>query len=174
MWHQHHAGVGYSLCLSTLSYNQLDIHWTKNDSKHSTRECIRDPCIYISEGRWTEPLGISGTRRTPPSPSKQRWSITDPKCVPANKGCRSIHSIHGLAPTDPRVHPASDAHTDSGHRVELVTQPPPTPLKVAWSFPQWGQNTKHIYSHKGWGALTTVIKTQSLVPATRGFTSEEQ
>lgn len=81
-WHQHHAEWVVPFCLSLLSYNQSDIHWPTEDPLHSTTRCLRDPCIYTSEGGWTGPPGSSGTRGT-------RGVVPSPSSNSCNPGPRS-------------------------------------------------------------------------------------
>ena len=95
-WHQHHSGVSLSLCLSPISYNQSDIQWPKNDSLHSTSECLSDPCLYTSEGGWTGPLRGSRTRGAAPFLSPSRG---DPKR-------RHLHLLTGQWPQASRTNMA--------------------------------------------------------------------
>ena len=61
---------GESFPLSLLTKLQPIRHPVTNKSHqtlHSTAEHLSDPCIYASKGRWTGPLGGSGTKGPVPS-----------------------------------------------------------------------------------------------------------
>ena len=165
-WGQHHGRVSSSLCLSPLSYNQSDIHGPTEDSLHSRRSCIRDPCIYTSDGGWTGHLGGRGTRGAALSSSP---GSSNPGCGAEAMGAM-VHVTAGdwgVEKISVAYHPPISQQIQHAHSF-------PNPLAVNRSFQQWGQYTKLRFSWLGQGTLTWVFEIHWLAPETKCCMKEQQ